>query len=276
MDLQLLLRVLWRFRVIVGCGLVLAFALAFLSYVKVNPSGDPKLSYRENEQWESLSTLFVTSRGFPWGSIGNPAEQAAADAAAAADGAEPEEEVQGNALDPVHLTALAALYVRLATSDPVLKEMRKPPAKEGTLQAFPVESTDTGRGEPLPMVTLSAIGVSREQAVALAREHARAFVDYIEREQRRANIPLDERVVIEVVRQPGEPTLLQARKKTRPMVVFVAVMIAVMGLAFALENLRPAAPPRQEDEEDPLEQMAVLPYDEDLEAVPAARVRRSA
>lgn len=274
MDLQLVLRVLWRFRVIVGCGLVLAFTLAFLSYVKVNPSGDPKLSYRENEQWESLSTLFVTSRGFPWGSIGNQATEQ--DQAAATEAEEPDDAEQGNSLDPVHLTGLAALYVRLATSDPVLKEMRKPPAKEGTLQAFPVQSTDTGRGEPLPMVTLSAIGVSAQQSAALAREHARAFIDYIEREQRRANIPLDERVVIEVVRQPGEPTLLQARKKTRPMVVFVAVMIAVMGLAFALENLRPAAPPRSDDE-DPLEQMAVLPYDdEDLETVPAGRVRRSA
>jgi hypothetical protein len=269
MDLQLLLRVLWRFRVIVGCGLVLAFTLAFLSYFKVDPSADPKLSYRENEQWESLSTLFVTSRGFPWGSIGNPAEEAAAAAA----GEQSDEEVKGNALDPVHLTALAALYVRLATTDPVLKEMRDPQAKEGTLQAFPVESTDTGRGEPLPMVTLSAIGVSAEQATALAREHARAFVDYIEREQRRANVPLEERVVIEVVRRPGEPQLLQARKKTRPMVVFVAVMIAVMGLAFALENLRPAKPPRS----DELEAMTVLLHDdEDLEPVAAGRVRRSA
>jgi hypothetical protein len=276
MDLQLVLRVLWRFRVIVGCGLVLAFTLAFLSYVKVNPSGSPKLSYRENEQWESLSTLFVTSRGFPWGSIGNQA----ATKGAAAEGEEPA--VRPNSLDPVHLTGLAALYVRLATSDPVLAEMRKPPAKEGTLQAFPVQSTDTGRGEPLPMVTLSAIGVSPQQSVALAREHARAFIEYLEREQQRANIPLDERVVVEVVRQPGKPTLLQARKKTRPMVVFVAVMIAVMGLAFALENLRPAAPPRN-DEEDPLEQMTVLLHgdenlhdDEDLEPVPAGRVRRSA
>lgn len=273
MDLQLLFRVLWRFRVIVGIGLALAFTLAFMSYVKVNPSGDPKLSYRENEQWESLSTLFVTSRGFPWGSIGNPAMAQEAPV----EGEEAEDAIRPNSLDPVHLTGLAALYVRLATSDPVLKEMRKPPAKEGTLQAFPVQSTDTGRGEPLPMVTLSAIGVSAQQSRALAREHARAFIDYLEREQRRAKIPLDERVVVEVVREPGEATLLQARKKTRPMVVFVAVMIAVMGLAFALENLRPAAPPRS-DHADPLEHMTVLLHDddEDLEPVPAGRVRRSA
>jgi hypothetical protein len=272
MDLQLILRVLWRFRLLVGCGLVLASTLALMSYVKVNLGGEPKFTYREAEQWESLSTLFVTSRGFPWGSIGN---QATAQGAAA-DGEEPADTVRPNSLDPVHLTGLAALYVRLATSDPVLKEMRKPPATEGTLQAFPVQSTDTGRGEPLPMVTLSAIGTGPGQSIALARAHARAFIEYLEREQRRANIPLDERVVVEVVRQAQEPTLLQARKKTRPMVVFVAVMIAVMGLAFALENLRPRALPRA-NEQDPREQMTVLLHDEEgLEPVTADQVRRRA
>ena len=56
MDLALFFRVLWRFKVIVLLGLSLAFALAFLSYVKVDIDKGFKLTYRENAQWESLST----------------------------------------------------------------------------------------------------------------------------------------------------------------------------------------------------------------------------
>ena len=230
MDLQLILRVLWRFKLIVGVGIVLAITLATLSYIKLPTGG--KIEYRQAEQWESLSTLFVTSSGFPWGSLGTSAPGAPA--------ASGEAKPTPNSLDPAHLTGLAALYVRLATADPVMKAMERDGGPiDGTLAAFPVSSDDAGNGSVLPMVTLSAIAPTSDGALALAHRHAKAFVEYLEREQRKAGIPQDERVVVQVVRQPQEPELLMGRKKTRPIVVFVAVMIAVMGLAFALENLRP-------------------------------------
>jgi hypothetical protein len=263
MDLQLILRVLWRFRAIVAGGLVIATGLAVMSYVRIDPGGDPAFKYRQSEKWESLSTLFVTSRGFPWGSIG--VDERPTGATPRSDENASDEEASGqtspNSLDPVHLTGLAALYVRLATSDPVLERVGELP-EDAVLQAFPVQSTDTGRGEPLPMVTLSAIGASAQEAQELARRHAAAFMSFIGREQRRAHIPLDERVVVEVVRQPSAAELLEGRKKTRPLVVFVAFMIAVAGVAFALENLRP--------------RVRALPEAEALEPVPAPRTRRSA
>ena len=237
MDLQLILRVIWRYKLIVGIGVVLAFALAFLSYYKVSPSGDPKLAPRQAETWESLSTIFVTSRGFPWGSTGAPNAPAAADSADATGTAEqPPAEVGP---DPVHLTALAALYIRLATSDPVIKEMEKSGPVDGELQAFPVASDDSGRGTELPMLTLSAQATGPEEAKALADRHRKAFIRYIERQQAGAGIPSDERVVLQTVREPTEPELLVGRKKTRPMIVLVAVLIVTLGLAFTLENLRP-------------------------------------
>jgi hypothetical protein len=234
MDLQLILRVLWRFKLLVGIGAVLAFGLAFLSYYKVSPGGDPMLEPRQSESWESLSTIFVTSRGFPWGSTGTPGEPVPADGEGAegATGTRP-------GPDPVHLTGLASLYIRLATSDPVIKEVEKGGKIVGGLQAFPVSSDDTGRGTQLPMVTLSAQSTSPKAAEDLAARHVKAFVSYIEREQARAGIPPDERVVLQVVRKPQEAELLVGRKKTRPVIVLVAVMIVVLGLAFALENLRP-------------------------------------
>jgi hypothetical protein len=231
MDLGLIIRVIWRFKLVVAAGLVIAIALAFFSFMKPTTKGGFHLEYRQQEQWESLSTLFVTSRGFPWGSIGTAAPT---DDANASPG-----ESNPNDLDPVHLNGLAALYVRLAVSDPVMAELKKSGPIDGTLAAFPVASDDTGRGTVLPMVTLAAHAPTPEAAVALAKRHDQAFVRYLEREQGKAGIPDDERVVVQVVRQPQEPTLLLGRKKTRPIVVFVGVMMAVIGLAFALENLRP-------------------------------------
>jgi hypothetical protein len=235
MDLQLVLRVIWRFRLIVVLGVLLAIALAVLSYARVGlDGGKPGFTPREDEQWESLSTLFVTSRGFPWGSIGSndPLEQQRI-------AREGDNSKTPKTLDPLHLTGLAALYIRLATSDQVLEPMREKEPINGKLAAFPVTSNDTGDGELLPMLTLSAISTSPAEAQGLARRHVDAFMNYIERQQRQGDIPEDERVVVQVARQPSEATLLEARKKTRPMVVFTAVMIAVIGLTFALENLRP-------------------------------------
>jgi hypothetical protein len=265
-DLQLLLRVLWRFRVLVVGGLLLATLLAAFSYVKFNPSGDPKFTPRETEQWEALSTLFVTSRGFPWGSIGT--------------GADPTDPVQPEAdegktpkgLDPVHLTGLASLYVRLATSDPVLQRMTREGPIEGALNAFPVSSDDTGRGTLLPMVTLSAIAAGPEEALALAKRHSKAFADFIETRQQEGQIPPEDRVVVEVVRHPQEAELLQGRKKTRPMIVFVAVMIVVLGVVLALENLRPRVrsyPPHPEG-------LEALPSAVSVESIETERSRRSA
>jgi hypothetical protein len=241
MDLQLILRVIWRFRVVVGIGFLLAFGLAFLSYYKVTPGGDRMLTPRQSESWESLSTIFVTSRGFPWGStgVGSAAGTAETDAESDADGSAA---ARRAGPDPVHLTGLASLYIRLATSDAVIEEVEKSGPIVGGLQAFPVSSDDTGRGAQLPMVTLAAQSIGPKEAEQLAARHVKAFVSYIEREQQRAGIPPEERVVLQVVRQPQKAELLQGRKKTRPIIVLVAVMIVVLGLAFTLENLRPRGP----------------------------------
>ena len=58
MDLRLYGRVLWRFRVIVVTGIVLAAALAFLSVAKVSFNhGSPSVTYRKALTYESLAKL---------------------------------------------------------------------------------------------------------------------------------------------------------------------------------------------------------------------------
>ena len=68
MDLPLYGRVLWRHRAIVVAGILLAFALAFLSMFKVGwADGSPKVDYRKPVTYQSQATIFVTQRGYPWG-----------------------------------------------------------------------------------------------------------------------------------------------------------------------------------------------------------------
>jgi hypothetical protein len=68
MDMQLYLRILWRFKPLVAAGLLLAIPLAVLSFAKVSfAGGSPSLKYRQAQTWQSEAVLFVTQRGFPWG-----------------------------------------------------------------------------------------------------------------------------------------------------------------------------------------------------------------
>jgi hypothetical protein len=87
------------------------------------------------------------------------------------------------------------------------------------------------------MITFSAIAPTPAQAHQLARRHIRAFLEFLRRDQ--SGLRANERVSVEVVRRPQAPMLLQPRKKTRPIIVFLTVAIATIGLAFILENLRP-------------------------------------
>lgn len=238
MDLQLVIRVLWRFKLLVVIGLLAAYGLAFYSYYNVELSGGPKITPRQSEQWESLTTLFVTSRGFPWGSVSNyNPNEITGDPETRNEFSTPGE------VDPSRLVALTGLYMELATSDLVLKEMLKTGDINGALQSFPVVPGGKDSLDPVPMFTLSAISPTPAGAQELAKRHVKAFLNVLSRRQTSARIPEYQRVKVEIVRQPQQATLLEGRKLTRPLVIFLAVMIAVFALAFALENLRPRVRP---------------------------------
>jgi len=68
MSLELDMRVLWRFRVLVLAGLLLAILLAGMAMFKVDfGGGAPKLTYRQSETWQSTARLLITQDGFPEG-----------------------------------------------------------------------------------------------------------------------------------------------------------------------------------------------------------------
>ena len=61
----------------------------------------------------------------------------------------------------------------------------------------------------------------------------------MERQQQAAKIPTDQRINLQIVQRATAPVVVEPRKKTLAVVVFGAVLVATVGLAFILENLRP-------------------------------------
>ena len=83
MDIGLYGRVIWRHKLVVFSGVILAVVLAALSYVRIDANG---VSYRGSEQWVSYETISVTQPGFEEGRLNQ------------------------SGADPSRLTLLATLY----------------------------------------------------------------------------------------------------------------------------------------------------------------------
>jgi hypothetical protein len=215
LDLALYVRVLWRFRFLVLTGLALALAVAFLSYMKPRFDGfRPAFTHRTPTVWGSDAVLHVTERGFPWGR----SRFSQADASA----------------DPARFQTLATLYAELAQSDAVQRAI---PARRG--EGFVVEPQVGADGSILPMLTVRGTALSPARAQIIALHASRALQAYLDREQDAARIPGNSRVELALIRQPRGAAVVDAPKKTRPVFLFMLVLIATIALAFILENVRP-------------------------------------
>jgi capsular polysaccharide biosynthesis protein len=214
MDLGLYARVMWRFKLVVGAGIVLAAVLAFFSFASLSTSGT--VSYRQSQKWVSYARLAVSEPGFPQGSLSTANIKA----------------------DSSRLAGLAVYYANFADTDPVARLMRRKGPIHGVLEVAPVTATP-GSTDALPLISIAAIAGSPQVAEELAGRQALALRDYVIQQQNGNRIAVDNRVVLNLVKTPATATIFQARSTTLPIVVFLTVLMAAMGLAFVLENLRP-------------------------------------
>jgi len=217
MDLALYGRVLRRFWPLVVTGLVLAVALAALSLVRMTGNG---VSYRKPQVWQSQASLLLDSPGFPWGRTLVPGS--------------------GTSTPPqyVNLSGLTDLYSQFANSDEVKRIMREDGApKSWTITAAPV--VPTIQGATLPVIALSGRAHSAGDAVSSVEYGKRALIEYVNRQEQLGKIPANQRITLKSMQGATVPVVVQPRKKTLAVVVFLAVAIATIGLTFILENLRP-------------------------------------
>jgi len=220
MDLRLYFRVIWRFRIVVAIGLVFAIFMAVLSFVRISP-GSPHVSYRQSQDWRSSTVFTLSGPGFAVGSTRGA----------------------GGSNSSVQLAALAAYYAPLALGDDVRRLMLKDGPIRGVIDAQPAVNNLSAFKTPLPILTITADATSQEAAVTLAQRAARAFTTYVVQQQQRFAIPPSQRIQFNVLNAAKKAELVGPRKKTLPIVIFLTIMTAAIGLAFVLENLRPRVRP---------------------------------
>lgn len=234
MNLRLFARVLFRFRILVLCGLTFALALSALSLVRIDVDGTKiRYEYRSDEKWNSTASLLVTQRGFPWG-------RSVLDEVVPV-GPEGEGGYIPKYSDGERFQGLAQLYAELATGDAVRAIMERQGPVRGEYDAVPVRSDDGS--STLPVIELGALGASAAEAESLARRATDAFLTYLQRTQDAAEIPRSRRIEVEVIERPTRAVRVEGRRMTRPIFLFVLIVSGTILLAFALENLRPPAPP---------------------------------
>jgi len=230
MDLALYLRVIWRFRVLVLLGLLLAFLLALLSYTRVDfQSGAPRLEYRDPHLYESRALLLVTQAGFPLG-------RAVFDEVVPVEPSAGEGAYVSKYSDPAKFSQAAVIYAHLFGSDEVQGLVSKETAPGASVRANPVIATgDT----LLPELEITSLAETPGAAQAATLQAVDVFRRFLAREQAANKIEPGNRVVLRVLTHASDPVLVAGPPITRPLVVFLAVMSAVLALAFILENLRP-------------------------------------
>jgi hypothetical protein len=227
MDLALFARVIWRHKLVLVLGVVLAVLLGLLSYVRVGTDG--KITYRNAESWVSYETVAVTQPGFTEGRLNDVGA------------------------DPNRLTLLATIYSHYIDTDAVHNLIWPHGASSGaSIEAAPVLAGG-GTSNTLPIISIAAFSPSPAAAQQLAARTATALAGYIEGRQLKASVPFSDRVELQPVKQAlsNPPTLWQARSKSLPIVIFLTALMATFGLAFIRENLNPQVSPVALVEEEP-------------------------
>jgi hypothetical protein len=228
MDLRRYASVVWRFRIIVAAGLVLAIMLALLSVVRVSSHG---LTYRDSQLWSATMKLKVTQSGCPECRLYAQRQSGTGDGATNL--VSPKEPV----VDPARLATLAIYYSQIITSDAVRTLADRGDGVVGKIIATP--DRDAESGVLLPYIDVLSIGTTANGARLYADRTAQALSSYISAQQRANNVAPSDRAVVQAIVHPRGASVYRARPKTMAIVVFLAVMFATIGLALVLENARP-------------------------------------
>jgi hypothetical protein len=205
MDINVFLRVVRRFKFIVVIGAIVACLLAVLSFTRITTGG---LAYRQPTEWGSTQRLYV------------------------------KEYVPRNAPQTTPSPQeLAQIYATYATSDAVTTLTRRYGKPRGKLVGSVAINPD---GSASRVVQIDGVATTKLDAKLTALFGSRALGQYVA-VTNRETLPRGVKVtLVPVGGGPSAPEVIRKPSVTRPIFVFLAVMTAVFGLIFVLENLRPA------------------------------------
>lgn len=229
MNLERHLEVLWRHRLLVLIGLIVAVAVAFLAAFRVSSSG---LERRGSEVWSSTSQILVTQKGFPWGRVTLPSGATRVKT--------PGEAGSGRGgrvqfADPGRFVNLALLYSVISDSDQVRARLRERPGPED-IQTSLVDPTNSGQAN-LPIVSLTTRAKTPGGARLLNAHTFQSLRDLLASEQDANGITGANRVLLSLVNSPSPAVLVKGRSVSTAALAFLLVMIATLALAHLLSGL---------------------------------------
>jgi hypothetical protein len=201
---------------------IVTLALAFLSYVRVSPEG---LAYRSPQVWANQSTLVLTQAGAP--ELRSVLPTGARTALA----------------DTGRLTSLIDVYVVLATSDAVVRDLRR----EGILttidlraDALPFQAavvSSAVNGAITPVMTITGKASTAQKATRLTLGATEALLRVVHARQAAAKIPVRDRIELRVVKSSREPYISEPRSKALLIVVLLGGLIATAAAAFTRDSV---------------------------------------
>ncbi len=235
MDIARFVQVVWRFKLLLAVGMVLAVATAIYSAFTVSMSGGPKLAYKSQETWLSASSVLVTQAGFPWGRATLDDTIVLPPPAAGE-----KSQVVPRFSDPGRFSGLAALYSQLAKADAVVGRVK---AKSGPFEYYDAEVVKASDGSTaLPMIYIKGYGPSQKASEHVANLATEEFRRYLEESQTKSRIADDKRVEVLVTQRATNAEIFEKRSLVRPIMMFLLISMGFLALAFGLENLRPRTP----------------------------------
>lgn len=235
MDLNQHARIVWKHRTVMAVGVLMGLVLAFLAAFSF-----PGLERRGSETWRGVSNILVTQKGFPEGRVTLPDQPPAAGEDATGQSSGPitssgSDDGSQKFADPSRLSSLALLYSVIARSDQVRTKVPGP-VRPGQIRAVALDATGN-RTTFLPIIELSTTAASAGAAEKLNQEAADAFKGLLASEQAKAGIEPSERIELNVLDRPTNPTLVQGRSITSSALAFFLCILGAFALIHLLEGM---------------------------------------
>ena len=127
-------------------------------------------------------------------------------------------------------------YSVLSNSDRVLADLPEKPSRD-QIEALPFDATGNGTTF-LPIIKLTTLADSAKGAVQLNVHAYRAFRDTLTQDQRKNNIPVEQRIQLDVLKAPAAPILVSGPSLVPSVLALMLCLIAGLAAAHILESLR--------------------------------------
>jgi hypothetical protein len=254
-------RALARFWWLVAIGIGVAFIVAVVAYYKTDlHSWPPKFTSRASPTYAVSTNLLVDSPSDPYlrtlqenvvpgSAVVRPVRTTTGKSSTVTETpVQQPPSVTYQAPDTKTLVDAANLFPLLIQSDAVarLRERLYGPlsGQVTATAAFATKNTfGAYKTSPLPVVEISATARRPKAAKALAQATADAFKRWLTDKQRSGHIPVSQRITVEQLQRPTNPTMSGKGSKSLPLFLAALVVLAFGGLALLLDSLRPRRKP---------------------------------